>query len=61
MLTQGKFPHTIDEEQLEFALAFNAGGMWNILMKWIDEDFVHSYTDIVQAFDEIFNFNFSKK
>ncbi len=41
-LTQDKFPHTIREEHLEFALAFNADGMWNILMKWIDEDFVHS-------------------
>lgn len=60
-LTQDKFPHTISEEHLEFALAFNAGGMWNILMKWIDEDFVHSYTDIVKAFYEISNFNFVKK
>src|SRR5699024_8082058 len=50
-LTQDKFPHAIREEYLEFALAFNAGGMWNILMKWIDEDFVHSFTDIVQAFN----------
>lgn len=55
-----RLPHTINEENLEFALAFNAGGMWNILMKWIDEDFVHSYTDLVKAFDDISYFNFKK-
>ena len=50
-MTAGKFQHTISEENLEFALAFNAGGMWNILMKWIDEDFVHSYTCLLYTSD----------
>ncbi|WP_052344305.1 TetR/AcrR family transcriptional regulator [Bacillus ndiopicus] len=59
-LTQDKFPHTISEENLEFALAFNAGGMWNILMKWIDEDFIHSTTDLIRAFDEISYFNYKQ-
>lgn len=36
---------------MEFALAFNAGGMWNILMKWIDSDFEHSYDDLIKAFE----------
>ncbi len=52
-LTEDKFAYTISEEYMEFALAFNAGGMWNILMKWIDSDFEHSYDDLIKAFEEI--------
>lgn len=29
-LTENKFAYAISEENMEFALAFNAGGMWNI-------------------------------
>ncbi|GIN70269.1 AcrR family transcriptional regulator [Bacillus sp. J14TS2] len=57
-LTEDKFAYTISEENMEFALAFNAGGMWNILMKWIDSDFEHSYDDLVKAFEEISRFNY---
>ncbi|GAB2559151.1 TetR/AcrR family transcriptional regulator [Gracilibacillus alcaliphilus] len=57
-LTKDKFAYSISEENMEFALAFNAGGMWNILMKWIDSDFEHSYDDLVKAFEEISRFNF---
>ncbi|WP_179134608.1 TetR/AcrR family transcriptional regulator [Oceanobacillus timonensis] len=32
-LTENKFAYAISEENMEFALAFNAGGMRNILMK----------------------------
>lgn len=59
-LIQDKFSYTISEENLEFALAFNAGGMWNLLMKWIDTGFVQSYSDLVRAFEEISYFNFKK-
>lgn len=57
---QEKFSYKISEENLEFSLAFNAGGMWNLLMKWIDTGFVQSRTDLVKAFEEISNFNFIK-
>lgn len=56
--TIGKYVYTISEENLELALAFNAGGMWNLLMKWIDTGFVYSYSDLVKAFEEISAFNF---
>lgn len=59
-LIQDKFTYTISAEHLEFALAFNAGGMWNLLMKWIDTGFVQSYTDLASAFEEISCFNFKK-
>lgn len=61
---QNKFPYQISDESLEFSLAFNAGGMWNLLMKWIDGGFVESDTDFVKdfvtAFEEISHFNFIK-
>ncbi|MEF3331333.1 hypothetical protein ACW0TQ_21870 [Oceanobacillus sp. M60] len=46
---------------MEFALAFNAGGMWNILMKWVDSDFQHTYDDLIKAFEEITRFNYARQ
>jgi len=31
--------------------------MWNILMQSIDDDFSHSYTDLIKTFEEISKFN----
>lgn len=60
-LTKDKFAYSISEEHMEFALAFNAGGMWNILMKWVDSDFEHTYDDLRKAFEEISRFNFFRE
>ncbi|WP_194165648.1 TetR/AcrR family transcriptional regulator [Oceanobacillus sp. CFH 90083] len=60
-LTKGQFAYSISEEHMEFALAFNAGGMWNILMKWVDSDFEHTYEDLIKAFEEISRFNFFRQ
>ncbi|WP_052401137.1 TetR/AcrR family transcriptional regulator [Oceanobacillus jeddahense] len=57
-LTKDKFTYSISEDNMEFALAFNAGGMWNILMKWVDSDFTYSYEDLLKAFEEISRFNY---
>ncbi|GEN88528.1 TetR/AcrR family transcriptional regulator [Oceanobacillus sojae] len=57
-LTKDKFSYSMNEAYMEIALAFNAGGMWNILMKWVDSDFKHSYDDLIKAFEEISRFNF---
>ncbi|WP_368901875.1 TetR/AcrR family transcriptional regulator [Oceanobacillus oncorhynchi] len=60
-LTENKFAYAISEENMEFALAFNAGGMWNILMKWVDSDFQHTYDDLIKAFEEITRFNYARQ
>lgn len=60
-LTENKFSYIISEENMEFALAFNAGGMWNILMKWVDSDFQHTYDDLIKAFEEITRFNYARQ
>src|SRR5690625_3101565 len=51
-MTKDQFAYSISEAHMEFALAFNAGGMWNILMKWIDSDFEYTYHDLLKAFEE---------
>ncbi|WP_183041185.1 TetR/AcrR family transcriptional regulator [Salipaludibacillus neizhouensis] len=56
-LVQNKFPYLISEENFEFALAFNAGGMWNLLMNWIDTGLKRPYSDLVNGFEEISYFN----
>ncbi|GIN20576.1 TetR/AcrR family transcriptional regulator [Siminovitchia fordii] len=57
--TKHKFPTNLSEEYIKFSLAFNAGGMWNVLMKWMEEDFQHSFTDLIHAFNEIATFNYA--
>lgn len=59
-IVQKQFPYSISEENFEFALAFNAGGMWNLLMNWIDSGMVRPYSDLVKVFEEISYFNFKE-
>lgn len=56
-LTKNQFPHTIRDEIAHYALAYNAGGMWNMLMMWIDKEDKDSFEDLIQAFKEISQFN----
>lgn len=58
-VTKDRFPTNLSEEYIKFSLAFNAGGMWNVLIQWMEDGFRHSYTDLVKAFNEITNFNFA--
>lgn len=59
-LFQSKFPYKISKGNTELVLAFNAGGMWNLLMKWIDSNPVKDFKDLTKIYEEIFHFNFSK-
>ena len=58
-MLQNKFPTSLSEEYIKFSLALNAEGMWNVLMKWKEEDFQHSFTDLIHAFNEIAAFNYT--
>ncbi|WP_239773004.1 helix-turn-helix domain-containing protein [Mammaliicoccus sp. I-M36] len=60
-ILSSKWPYKIDDEYLEFALAFNAGGMWNMFNQWIEGDMTQTYTDLVEAFKEISKFNISER
>lgn len=51
---------SISDDVLHFALAYNAGGMWNMLMQWIDKREANSYNDLLKAFNEISIFNLSR-
>lgn len=47
------FPQTSNDITLEYLLAFNAGGTFNIILKWINEDFTISpdrLADLVYEF-----------
>ena len=59
-LFRNKFPYKVSEVNLEFVLAFNAGGMWNLLMKLIDNNSVKNFDDLTVIYEEISNFNFFK-
>lgn len=59
-ITKEQFPQSISDDVLHFALAYNAGGMWNMLMQWIDKREANSYNDLLKAFNEISIFNLSR-
>lgn len=59
-IVQTQFPYSISDENFEFALAFNSGGMFNLLMNWIDSGMVRPYSDLVKVFEEISYFNFKQ-
>lgn len=40
--------------------AFNAGGMWNLLMKLIDSNSVKNFEDLIEIYEEICHFKFFK-
>lgn len=41
-LIEPKFNGQFGSENVEYIFAFNTGGFWNILVKWINGDFPHS-------------------
>lgn len=48
-----KFPQTKDAKALEYLLAFNVGGTFNMVLKWIDEGMIipsDEMADIVEDF-----------
>lgn len=59
-LFQNKFPYQGSKENVELVLAFNAGGIWNLLMKLIDDNAVMKFDDLTEIYDEICHFNFSR-
>lgn len=60
-LFQCKFPYQISNANIELVLAFNAGGMWNLLMRWIDNGLIQSQADLAQVFKEVSVFNSMKE
>lgn len=58
---QNQLAYTVKADYTEFILAFNAGGMWNLLMKWIDNDLKQSKEELIQGFEELLNFNALKE
>lgn len=54
---KSRWKYQINIEYLQYALAFNAGGMWNMLMSWIDDGMKEPYTHLINAFKEISTFN----
>ena len=56
-LFQSKLPYKISEPNIELVLAFNAGGMWNLLMRWIDNGLIQNSADLTQVFKEASLFN----
>lgn len=59
-LFQNKFPYKVSKGNIEFVLAFNAGGMWNLLMKLIDNNSVKNFENLTEIYEEISHFNFFK-
>lgn len=57
---KNKFNYQISDEHLIFALYFNTGGFFNILMKWMEGGFEESTQELVESFIEITKFNVSK-
>lgn len=55
---QDKFPYKVSQENIEFVLAFNAGGMWNLLMKLIDNHYIEYFEDVRVIYEEISHCNF---
>ena len=47
------FPHTSTPKQLEYLLAFNVGGTWNILMKWIREGMTQSPAELAEIISTV--------
>lgn len=56
-ITKGQFSYILSEKHVKYALAFNAGGMWNILNQWIDSGAAESPAELTEAFKEIIKFN----
>lgn len=47
-LIQPKFNGNFENENIEYIFAFNTGGFWNILLKWINGDFTHSPEEMAE-------------
>lgn len=54
---KNKFNYQINDEYLLFALYYNTGGFYNILMKWIEGGCKESTQELVESFIEISKFN----
>lgn len=47
------FPATTSSKQLEYLLAFNVGGTWNLLIKWIHEGMAQSPHDLADIITDV--------
>lgn len=54
-----RFSHKIKEEYIDVVLAFNAGGIWNLLMKCLDNSNELSLDEITKIIEEIYKFNYT--
>ncbi len=44
-------------EEIQYALDFNIGGYWNLLFRWLEEDFKMSPKEMADIIDRLFNDN----
>jgi AcrR family transcriptional regulator len=47
------FPATTSSKQLEYLLAFNVGGTWNLLIKWIHEGMTQSPYELADIITDV--------
>ena len=47
-LIEPKFSGRFENENIEYIFAFNTGGFWNILVKWINGDFTHTPSEMAE-------------
>ncbi|WP_436951468.1 hypothetical protein [Staphylococcus shinii] len=49
--TSGKFQHNLNDEYMMLSLSFNVGGLWNMLLYAIENDY--SKEEFLKGFQEI--------
>ncbi len=48
LIIESKFNGQFEDENIEYIFAFNTGGFWNILIKWINEDFTNTPAEMAE-------------
>ena len=51
------FPNQVNEKSLNYALAFNAGGVWNVTVKWVSSGMVESPKELTLIIMKMVRFN----
>lgn len=52
-----KFPNSDTRIALEYTLAFNAGGVWNLVVKWVDTGMQQTPEELTKIVIELIDFN----
>lgn len=53
-LIRGSHPLSYDEDALSYAMAFSAGGLLSILLKWVDDGMDKAPQEIMQLMELVF-------